>query len=428
MTNDAWDCIVIGGGPSGLMAAVSAATHGARTLLIDKGDKLGRKLGISGGGRCNVTNAGDLDTIVKHIPGNGRFLYSAFNHFSNRDIMAFFEELGIRLKEEDRGRMFPVSDKAKTVVDALVGKVRSLGVDIRVNAPVDRIEYADGRVAGVRLRGGERLATRAVIIATGGKSVPHTGSTGDGYAWAEAAGHTITELYPTEVPITSSEAFIREKTLQGISLRDIELTVWDPKGKRIITHEGDMIFTHFGISGPAALRCSQFVVKARKKFETKHVLMSIDLFPSESVGALHERVAGLVREEGKKAAKNAFRSLLQERLLLFLLGRAGIAEDQQADQIPKTALQTFVESCKRFELWASGTLSIEEAFVTGGGVNLKEIDPKTMESKLTAGLFFCGEILDIHGYTGGYNITAAFATGYTAGKSAAEAMSTGQYA
>ncbi|HZG74553.1 MAG TPA: NAD(P)/FAD-dependent oxidoreductase [Paenibacillus sp.] len=428
MTNDAYDCIVIGGGPSGLMAAVSAATHGARTLLIDKGDKLGRKLGISGGGRCNVTNAGDLDTIVKHIPGNGRFLYSAFHHFSNRDIIAFFEALGIRLKEEDRGRMFPVTDKAKTVVDALVGKVRSLGVDIRVNAPVDRVEYADGRVCGVRLRGGERFGARAVVIATGGKSVPHTGSTGDGYAWAEAAGHTITELYPTDVPITSSEAFIREKTLQGISLRGIELTVWDPKGKRIVTHEGDMIFTHFGISGPAALRCSQFVVKARKKFETKHVLMSIDLFPDESVGALTERVAGIVREEGKKAAKNAFRSLLQERLLLFLLARAGIAEDVQADQIPKAALQTFVESCKRFELWASGTLSIEEAFVTGGGVNLKEIDPKTMESKLTAGLYFCGEILDIHGYTGGYNITAAFATGYTAGKHAAEASAAGQHA
>jgi predicted Rossmann fold flavoprotein len=414
-----YDCIVIGGGPSGLMASVSAASHGAKTLLIDKGDKLGRKLGISGGGRCNVTNAGDLDTIVKHIPGNGRFLYSAFHNFSNRDIIDFFEGLGIRLKEEDRGRMFPVSDKAKTVVDALVGKVRALGVDIRVNAPVAQVLYENGRAAGVQLKAGERIPSRSVIIATGGKSVPHTGSTGDGYAWAEAGGHTITELYPTEVPITSHESFIREKTLQGLSLRGIELTVWDPKGKRIITHEGDMIFTHFGISGPAALRCSQYVVKARKKFETKHILMSIDLFPTLPRNELEEQLADIVKNEPKKAAKNAFRTLLQERLLLFLLNKAGIPEDTPADQVSKTALFTFGDLCKRFELWASGTLSIEEAFVTGGGVHLKEIDPRTMESKQSAGLYFCGEILDIHGYTGGYNITAAFATGYTAGMNAA---------
>jgi predicted Rossmann fold flavoprotein len=415
-----YDCIVIGGGPSGLMASVSAASHGAKTLLIDKGDKLGRKLGISGGGRCNVTNAGDLDTIVKHIPGNGRFLYSSFHNFNNQDIIDFFEGLGIKLKEEDRGRMFPVSDKAKTVVDALVGKVRSLGVDIRVNTPVAHVLYEDGRAAGVELKNGERLAGRSVIVATGGKSVPHTGSTGDGYAWAEAGGHSITDLYPTEVPITSHEPFIREKTLQGISLRSIELTVWDPKGKRIKTHEGDMIFTHFGISGPAVLRCSQYVVKARKKFDTKHILMSIDLFPALSSDELSGQMASIVMNEPKKAAKNAFRPMFQERLLLFLLDKVGIPEDTPCDQIPKAALLTFRDLCKRFELWASGTLSIEEAFVTGGGVCLLEIDPKTMESKVTAGLFFCGEVLDIHGYTGGYNITAAFTTGYTAGMSAAQ--------
>ncbi len=416
-----YDCAVIGGGPSGLMASVAAASHGANTVLIDKGDKLGRKLGISGGGRCNVTNAGDLDTIVKHIPGNGRFLYSAFNHFSNKDIIGFFEGLGIALKEEDRGRMFPVSDKAKTVVDALINKVRSLGVDIRTNAPVDRVLYENGRAAGVRLKNGDTIRARTVIIATGGKSVPHTGSTGDGYAWAEAAGHTITELYPTEVPITSSEPWIRDKTLQGISLRDIRLTVWDPKGKRIIEHEGDMIFTHFGISGPAALRCSQFVVKARKKFDVKHVLMSIDLFPGESLDELKARMTDIAKNEAKKAVKNAFRPLLQERMLLFLLEQTNIPPDLACDRLPKATIQTLAERCKRFELWASGTLSIEEAFVTGGGVNLKEIDPKSMQSKLTAGLFFCGEVLDIHGYTGGYNITAAFATGYTAGMHAAQA-------
>lgn len=415
-----YDCIVIGGGPAGLMASVSAATHGAAVLLIDKGDKLGRKLGISGGGRCNVTNAGEIETIIKNIPGNGRFLYSAFHNFNNRDIIDFFEGLGIRLKEEDRGRMFPVSDKAKTVVDALVGKVRSLGVEIRVNSPVAQVLYENGRAAGVELAAGERIAASAVIIATGGKSVPHTGSTGDGYAWAEAAGHTITELYPTEVPITSAEPFIREKTLQGISLRNIELTVWDPKGKRIITHDGDMIFTHFGISGPAALRCSQFVVKAKKKFGVDHVLMSINLFPQTSAVELWNTIEEIMKNEPKKSAKNALHALMQERMLLFLLDKAGIAADTPMNHIPKAALQSFAALCQRFEFWVSGTRPIEEAFVTGGGVNLKEIDPKTMESKRMKGLFFCGEVLDIHGYTGGYNITAAFTTGYTAGKHAAQ--------
>lgn len=414
-----YDCIVIGGGPSGLMASVSAASHGARTLLIDKGDKLGRKLGISGGGRCNVTNAGELDTIVKNIPGNGKFLYSAFHNFSNRDIVDFFEGLGIRLKEEDRGRMFPVSDKAKTVVNALIGKVRSLGIDIRTNAPVDSVLYEDGRAAGVLLKSGERIDSSAVIIATGGKSVPHTGSTGDGYPWAEAAGHTITELYPTEVPITSAEPFIRERTLQGISLRGIELTVWDPKGKRIVTHEGDMIFTHFGISGPAALRCSQFVVKAKKKFGVPHILMSIDLFPSATMDETRTRIEEIAAQESKKSAKNALHALMQERLLAYLLQKAEIPEDMPMNRIPKSAILAFAQLCHRWELWVSGTRSIEEAFVTGGGVSLKEVDPKTMESRLMKGLFFCGEILDIHGYTGGYNITAAFATGYTAGMNAA---------
>lgn len=419
MAETIYDCIVIGGGPSGLMAAVSAASRGAKTLLIDKGNKLGRKLAISGGGRCNVTNAGSLEEIIKNIPGNGRFLYSALHNFSNKDIIAFFEGLGIRLKEEDRGRMFPVSDKAKTVVDALVGKVRDLGTEIRTNTPVDRVLYQDGRVDGVVLKDGERIRSRTVIIATGGKSVPQTGSTGDGYAWAVEAGHTITELYPTEVPITSSEPFIQQKTLQGISLRDIELTIWDPKGRKIISHEGDMIFTHFGISGPAALRCSQFVVKAKKKFQQEQIWMSLNLFPDRSTEALAEQIRNIRLDEPKKSAKNALHALMPERLLVFLLQRAGMAEDKPMHQMSNAELQTFAMLCRRFDFWVSGTRPLEEAFVTGGGVRLKEIDPKTCGSKLMKGLFFCGEILDIHGYTGGYNITAAFATGYTAGMAAA---------
>lgn len=227
-----YDIIVVGGGPSGLMSCVAAGERGASVLLIDKGDKLGRKLGISGGGRCNVTNAKEQDELIANIPGNGRFLYSAFQHWNNRDIMSFFEGLGIRLKEEDNGRMFPVTDKASSVVNALIGKVKEFGTDIRTNSPVKSVLYANGRTGGVELKSGEVIKSSCVIIATGGQSVPQTGSTGDGYPWAEAAGHTITELYPTEVPIVSTEPFIASKELQGLSLRDVELSVWNPKGKK----------------------------------------------------------------------------------------------------------------------------------------------------------------------------------------------------
>ncbi|TVY10209.1 BaiN/RdsA family NAD(P)/FAD-dependent oxidoreductase [Paenibacillus cremeus] len=426
-----YDVIIIGGGPSGLMSAIAAsnleAAAGAgsavKVLLLDKGDKLGRKLGISGGGRCNVTNAKELDELIKHIPGNGRFLHSALATFSNRDIIAFFEGMGIRLKEEDRGRMFPVSDKAKTVVDALVNRVRSQGVAIRVNSPVRQVLYEDGRVAGVELASGERLRSRAVVLATGGKSVPHTGSTGDGYAWAEAGGHTITELYPTEVPLTSREAFILSKELQGLSLRSITLSVWNPKGKKLIEHEGDLLFTHFGLSGPAALRCSQFVVKALKQFDESTVQTTIDLLPDRSVQEVYEDTLRLCQHEPKKQIKNVLKSYVPDRLLPILFKKAGLSEELTYDNIPKQPWLELARIIKAFPVRVSGTLSLEEAFVTGGGVNLKEVDPKTMQSKLVEGLFFCGEILDIHGYTGGYNITAAFTTGYTAGKSAAECAS-----
>jgi len=249
-----YDVIVIGAGSAGLMASIAASSHSASVLLIDKGDKLGRKLGISGGGRCNVTNAKEIDELIKNIPGNGRYLYSALSYFNNQDIIHFFESLGIRLKEEDNGRMFPVSDKAKTVVDALVGKVRSQGVTIMTNSPVEKVIYRDGHAVGVKLKNGKTFRSSAVIVAVGGKSVPATGSTGDGYAWAEEAGHTITELFPTEVPLVANEKFIQSKELQGLSLRNVGLSVWNEKGKKLITHEGDMIFTHFGLSGPIALR------------------------------------------------------------------------------------------------------------------------------------------------------------------------------
>lgn len=415
-----YDVIVIGGGPSGLMASVAAAEHGASVLLIDKGAKLGRKLGISGGGRCNVTNVKERDELISHIPGNGRFLYSSFEHFNNQDIIAFFEGLGIALKEEDNGRMFPVSDKASSVVSALISKVKSLGVDIMTDSPVSEVLYDEGTVKGVRLRSGKILASSAVIIATGGKSVPQTGSTGDGYPWAEAAGHTITELFPTEVPILSREEWIKSGELQGLSLRDVTLTVWGVKGKKVISHRGDMIFTHFGLSGPIALRCSQFLRQVQRKSGSDTVDMSIDLFPDLNAQEVENLLLNKLEQEPKKAIRNSLKGLLPERLIPLLLSKAELDGDTTGHHLSKNGLLALSGLLKRMPVQVYGTRSLSEAFVTGGGVNLKEIDPKRMESKLMPGLFFCGEILDIHGYTGGYNITAAFSTGYTAGKHAAE--------
>lgn len=415
-----YDVIVIGGGPSGLMASISAGLHGAKVLVVDKGNKLGRKLAISGGGRCNVTNRLSQEEMIKHIPGNGRFMFSPFSVFNNEDIIQFFEGLGIALKEEGRGRMFPVSNKAKDVVQTLINKAKQLGVVMKTDTPVKEVIFDDQQVIGIRLSSGEMLRSKTVIVAVGGKSVPHTGSTGDGYAWAEKAGHTITELFPTEVPITSQESFIQDKSLQGLSLRNIQLSVLNAKGKKIVEHEGDLIFTHFGISGPIALRCSQFVVKELKKTSDKKVLLYIDLFPSSTWQQLFEEIINRAQQEPKKTLKNVLKNWIPERLLPQLFNKADLSSEVTYAHLPKAPLEQFAKLLKQFPIHANGTLSIEEAFVTGGGVSVKEIQPKTMQSKLMHGLYFCGEILDIHGYTGGYNITCAFSTGYTAGKAAAE--------
>lgn len=415
-----YDVIVIGGGPAGLMAAIAAAERKAKVLLIEKGDKLGRKLAISGGGRCNVTNRQPVNELIQHIPGNGRFLFSAFSIFNNEDIIHFFEELGIKLKEEDRGRMFPINDKAQTVVDVLINRLGKLNVTIKKQSPVKTIYFEQAGYHIVELINGERINTKTVIIAVGGKSVPQTGSTGDGYAWAKKAGHTITELYPTEVPITSKELFIKQKKLQGLSLRDIQLFVLNEKGKAIVSHRLDMIFTHFGISGPAALRCSQFVVKQLKKSQGQKVQLKLDLFPDQSEEHVYKELTDKLKLEPKKAIKNALKGYIPERYLHFLLETAAIPQEMSFEHLKKESIRQLAQLIKGFIFEVNGTLSIEQAFVTGGGVSVKEINPKTMESKITEGLFFAGETLDLHGYTGGYNITVAFVTGHIAGKSAAE--------
>ena len=412
------DVIVIGGGPSGLMAAIAAAEQHKKVMLLEKGGKVGKKLAISGGGRCNVTNRLPAEEIVKHIPGNGRFLYSPFTIYNNEDIISFFEGLGVKLKEEDHGRMFPVSNRAQDVVDALIHEMKRLQVDVRLHTPVSKLLMDDEKIYGVRLEDGSEIRAKAVVVAVGGKAVPQTGSTGDGYPWAERAGHTVTELYPTEVPVTSKEPFIQSRELQGLALRDAAVSVLNKKGKPIITHQMDMLFTHFGLSGPAILRCSQFIVKERKKNGGAPVQVRIQSLVDHNEETCLQMLNKTIKAEPKKAVKNLWKALVPERWLLFLLERAGIDASLTGVELSQEKLRSFARELVGFTMDVHGTQSLEKAFVTGGGVSVKEIDPKTMGSKMKEGLYFCGEILDIHGYTGGYNITSALVTGRIAGMSA----------
>jgi len=422
-----YDVIIVGGGPSGLMAAIAAGEIGKKVLLLEKGTKLGKKLAISGGGRCNVTNRLSQEEIVKHIPGNGRFLYSPFSVFNNEDIITFFEGLGVELKEEDHGRMFPVSNRAQDVVDTLVRQLEKLRVEVLFERPVAKLLMNDDKVLGVRLKSGQEILSKAVVLAVGGKAVPQTGSTGDGYPWAQRAGHTVTTLYPTEVPLLSDEKFIRSKELQGLALRDVAVSVLNKKGKVLITHQMDMLFTHFGLSGPAILRCSQFVVKERMKNGESPVDMVIDSLPQENAESTFQMLVKLMKEDAKKSVKNVWKGVAPERWLLFLLNRAGIEPNEIGANLSNEKVRVLAGLLKSFTMKVNGTQPIEKAFVTGGGVSVKEIEPKTMASKKKPGLYFCGEILDIHGYTGGYNITSALVTGKIAGMSAAQYAKTIPY-
>lgn len=412
-----FDVIVVGAGTSGLMAAISAAEQGAEVLLLDKNRKAGKKLLMTGGGRCNVTNNRPKEEVIAHIPGNGKFLYSAFSQWDNYDIMAFFEERGVHLKEEDHGRMFPVTDQSKTVVEALLNYARELGVTAVFQTKVEKLIHKDQQIYGLRTDK-EEFTAPCVILATGGRTYPSTGSTGDGYKLVKKLGHTITPLYATESPLISEEPFIKNRRLQGLSLQDVTLEVLDNQGKVKTSHTMDLLFTHFGISGPAALRCSSFV---NQLLDTQNsVTTRLDCFPQASTNELKEKILPLVAT--KKTAKNALRNFLPERLLELFLEEIGVAETP-ADQLTEEELTQFLERCKNFTIEIIKTFPLEKSFVTGGGVNLKELQPKTMESKLVNGLFMTGELLDINGYTGGYNITAAFITGHVAGKHAAEVAS-----
>ncbi|MGX7023718.1 BaiN/RdsA family NAD(P)/FAD-dependent oxidoreductase [Vagococcus hydrophili] len=417
-----FDVIIIGGGTSGMMAAISAAENGAKVAIIDKNRMLGKKLRLTGGGRCNVTNNRPPEEIINFIPGNGKFLYSAFSQFTNYDIMEFFETNGVPLKEEDHGRLFPVENTSKAIVEGLAKKLKELNVEIITKTIVRSIKEENGQISSVVTDLNEEYFAPCVVLTTGGKTFQYTGSTGDGYKFAKKFGHTITPLFATESPIKSKNQFVVDKTLQGLSLRDIKLSVLNNKNKVIVAHEMDLLFTHFGVSGPAALRCSMFVNQELDK-GISEVPLSLDALPEMEEADLLKEINQRIIDQGSKSVKNGLKNLLPERYLEFMLSEAEIDSSNSLKQLTEGEKEAFISNVKDFKFTGYDTYPLDKSFVTGGGVELKEISPKTMESKLVNGLFFAGELLDVNGYTGGYNITAAFVTGHVAGKHAAEIAS-----
>ena len=380
--------IIIGGGPAGMMATIASASYGQSTLLIEKNKKLGKKLAGTGGGRCNVTNNGTLDDLMAGIPGNGRFLYSVFSQFDNHDIIQFFTDNSVKLKVEDHGRVFPANDQSRTILQALENKILELGASLMTNCEVVSVTKPEDVFI---VKSSEHTWTAdKLVVTTGGKSYPSTGSTGYGYEIARHFKHTITDLEAAESPLLTD---FPHKALQGISLTDITLSY----DKHIITH--DLLFTHFGLSGPAALRMSSFVKGGE--------ILSLDLLPTTSSQDLMD----FLEVHREKAIKNSLKTLLPERLADFLA--QGFPE--KAKQLTPSQTEELIQKIKAMPIPVTGKMSLAKSFVTKGGVSLKEINPKTLESKLVSGLHFAGEVLDINAHTGGFNITSALCTGWVAG-------------
>ena len=401
--------VIIGGGAAGLMAAVTSADKGNNVTLIEKNAKVGRKLMITGKGRCNVCNNCDIDTLINNIPKNAKFLYSAFSTLSPKDLMEFFENRKVPLKTERGNRVFPVSDKAVDIVDALYNAVIKSGAKI-INSTAEKLITSENKVMGVKIQNGDILPADSVILATGGMSYPLTGSTGDGYKMATDLGHSVTELKPSLVPLTIHEGFCTH--LSGLSLKNVTLSIFeDGKKKPLFSELGEMLFTHFGISGPLVLSASSHIRYMGKKQYTAF----IDLKPALSKEQLDNRVLRDFSEEQNKNFANSLDKLLPKSLIPVIIKLSGIPNDLKVNQITKEQRLKLVDIIKALPLHITGFRPIEEAIITSGGISVKEIDPKTMESKLVSGLYFAGEIIDVDAYTGGFNLQIAFSTGYTAG-------------
>ena len=404
---------VIGAGAAGLMAAGMAAQQGACVVLFEHNEKVGRKIAITGKGRCNVTNNCDSQTFLANIPQNPRFLYSALDAFSIQDTMDFFEKLGVPLKTERGNRVFPVSDKALDIVDALYGWVRRCGVNVVHEEVTDIRVNENGAVCGV-MAGGRLRHMDRVIIATGGKSYPLTGSTGDGYVWAEKLGHKVTPLRASLVPLVSPGKTCPR--LQGLSLKNVSLTIFE-NNKKLHEGFGEMLFTHFGISGPLVLSASSHM----RKWEKATYRAEIDFKPALDEATLDKRILSDFSQELNTDFRNSLGGLLPRKLIPIVVERSGIDPHQKVNVITKKQRQTLVHILKHFELEITQPRPVEDAIITSGGVSVREIVPKTMESKKVPGLYFAGEIIDVDGYTGGFNLQIAWSTGYLAGVNAGQA-------
>lgn len=413
--------VIIGGGPAGMLSAISAGTNKNDVTILEKMNMLGRKLLITGKGRCNITSSISIDEFIKNVPGNGKFLYSCLNNFTNEDILNILKEEGLQTKVERGNRVFPITDKSQDVLQALLNRLKKLKVKIEVGANVKEILTEQDIVSGVKyIQGGKEEILKAdkVILATGGKSYSATGSTGDGYELAKKVGHTVTEIKPSLVPISTKGKDLEIcRRMQGLSLKNVAIKIKDAKNNKIIYEDfGEMIFTHFGVSGPVILSGSAHLLRYKKEdIRQGNIKLIIDLKPALDVQKLDDRILRDFSLEKNKIFKNSLDNLLPQKMISTVIELSGIDQNKKVNEITREERVRLVQLLKNFEITLHDFRPIEEAIITAGGISIKEINPKTMESKLIKGLYFAGEIIDVDAYTGGFNLQIAYSTGYTAG-------------
>ena len=409
--------IVIGGGPAGMMAAISSAEEKDEVILLEKNEKLGKKLLITGKGRCNITSSLSISEFINNIPGNGRFLYSAFQNYSNEDIISFLKKEGLNVKNERGNRIFPVTDKANDVLKCFTQKMNKLRINVQLNSEVKQILVKENKILGVQTQN-EKIYCDKVILATGGKSYPGTGSNGQGYEMAKKVGHTIINPQGSIVPLKADEYICRK--LQGLSLKNVKIKLKDiESNKEIYNDFGEMLFTHFGVSGPTILSSSAHLLRYKNvynKLNEGKIKLIIDFKPALLEEELNDRILRDFEEFKNKEFKNSLNKLLPQKLIPVIIELSNINENKKVNEITKQERMKLISLLKNFEVTINGFRPVEEAIVTAGGISVKEINPKTMESKIIKGLYFAGEIIDVDAYTGGFNLQIAYSTGYTAGK------------